>query len=244
MNIVISTYDKFVQSHTKLIIKPLLEKALNNDIVINSIAQQAVKKWQGDLSYALKKVLISKLVERIEDAISTNIAHISSDAVSSAATKIITTAATLPISKTIIIILVKHLSITLKGVVAKILASAAVKTMLATMVKKFVAAKILVIVIGALGSKLAGISVGWILAPLIIAFIAYEIHTLPTKMAKNISEAVEKELNGEFVRLNTNIASSIAREIGQTAINAFIADVINDVSMKDIVINIYQEIKK
>lgn len=48
---------------------------------------------------------------------------------------------------------------------------------------------------------MAGISIGWVLAPLIIAFIAYEINTLPRKMAEKISTAVVEELSGKFTVL-------------------------------------------
>ena len=130
----------------------------------------------------------------------------------------------------------------LKGVIAKVLASATFKTMMATMVKKFVAAKIIAIVISLIGAKMAGISIGRVLAPLIIAFIAYEINTLPRKMAEKISTAVVEELSGKFTSLNHNVSTSIASEIGSAALITYLSDVANDTSMRDILNQVYEEL--
>ena len=114
--------------------------------------------------------------------------------------------------------------------------------MMATMVKKFVAAKIIAIVISLIGAKMAGISIGWVLAPLIIAFIAYEINTLPRKMAEKISTAVVEELSGKFTSLNHNVSTSIAFEISSAALITYLSDVANDTSMKDILNQVYDEL--
>lgn len=139
-------------------------------------------------------------------------------------------------------LLAKHMAVLLKSIVAKILASTAFKTMIATLVKKFVAFKILSIVISSIGAKLAGISIGYILAPLILAFIAYEAYTLPQKMAKDISEAVADELSKEFANLNNQISLNIVAELGTSAISAYISDVVSDDAMKDFISTIKKEL--
>lgn len=54
-------------------------------------------------------------------------------------------------------------------------------------------------------------------------------------MAKKISEEVGTALNGNFTELNKNVASGIVAELGTAALGTFASDVINDISMKDIV---------
>lgn len=88
---------------------------------------------------------------------------------------------------------------------------------------------------------MAGISIGWILVPLIIAFIAYEINTLPRKMAEKISTAVVEELSGKFTSLNHNVSTSVASEISSAALITYLSDVANYTSMRDILNQVYEE---
>lgn len=237
---VVSTYSNFVKEHSSFIIKPLITNILNDKKIVDSIANEAVKTWQGTLPSVLRSKLATILAHKIEASISTDIIHASSDAIATAASKIVAASASIPITKSIAILLAKHTAIMLKGVVTKVLASAAFKTMLATSVKKFVAAKILTMILASLGSKLAGISISWILAPLIIAFVAYEVNTLPEKLAKNISTAIANELDEKYGSINKQIASNLVTTIGGPIITAFINDMIHDDSMKDLI----NELKK
>ena len=243
VSITTSLYNKHVQAQSSAIVKPVLEELLKNKVVIEALAAQIVDKWKGTISVVLRKKLIAILVHKIEESIGDNIVHASSSAVSAICSKVVTVAVSIPISKSIAILLAKNMAIMLKGVIAKVLASATFKTMMATAVKKFVAAKIVAIVISLIGAKMAGISIGWILAPLIMAFIAYEINTLPRKMAEKISTAVVDELSGKFTSLNHNVSTSIASEICSAAFATYLSDVANDISMKDILNQLYNEIQ-
>jgi hypothetical protein len=151
VDIVVKTYGDFVQNQSGSIVKPIIEDALKNRIVVEAIAEKAIETWQSYVPQYLKHELITVLVHKIEDSISTNVVHASASVVSATTTKIISGvaagAATIPISKTIAVLLAKHMAVLLKGVIAKILASTAFKTMIATLVKKFVAVKILAIII-------------------------------------------------------------------------------------------------
>lgn len=235
VNIVEKTYGEFVKENTNIIIKPIIEKIFSQKDFIDCIASQAIDHWKGTMGSVLRQKMMKLLVHKIEDSISTNIVHASSSAVVATTSKIITTAAAIPISKTIALVLAKNMAIMLKGIIAKLLASTAFKTMLAAMVKKMIAAKVLTVIIYAVGTKIAGISIGWIIAPLIAALIAYEYFTLPRKMAEKISANVSTELRSKFSDLNKNVATGIVAELGTSALGTFASDVIKDISMKDIV---------
>ena len=232
--IVEHSYENFLKQNTTLLVKPIAENLLSRKDIVERIADSAIGVWKATIGDELKRRLIKLLVHRIEDSISTNIVHASSTAVVAATSKTIAVAAAIPISKSVAVMLTKHVIIVLKGVVAKILASTAFKAMFANLVKKMVAAKILAIVISAVGAKIAGVSVGWIVAPLIAALILYEYYTLPQKMAEKISEKVCAELGGDFSKLNRNVASGIVNELGTDVLGTFISDVAKDISMRDL----------
>lgn len=232
--IVEHSYEKFLKQNTTSLVKPIAENLLSRKDIVERIADSAIGVWKATIGDELKRRLIRMLVHRIEDSISTNIVHASSSAVVAATSKTIAAAAAIPISNAVAVMLTKHLIIVLKGVIAKILASTAFKAMFATLIKKMVAAKILAIVISAVGAKIAGISVGWIVAPLIAALIVYEYYTLPQKMAEKISENVCAELGGGFSKLNRNVALGVVNELGTDVLNTFISDVAKDISMRDL----------
>ena len=123
----------------------------------------------------------------------------------------------------------------MKGVIAKLLASSAFKATMAALVKKFVAVKVAAILFSFIGTKMAGISIGWVVAPIIAGILIYEYNTLPDNMAGKISEKVSEELSGNFSNMNKSVASGIVTGLGASALGSFISDVANDISMKEIV---------
>ena len=48
------------------------------------------------------------------------------------------------------------------------------------------------------GAQLGGVSVGWIVAPLLAVFIAYEVASLLEIMGRKVFYAVKAELDGEL----------------------------------------------
>lgn len=66
VNIVVTTYNKFIEKKSGLIVKPIIEDALNNRIVIGSIARKAVETWQGYIPQYMKQKLMSSLVTKLK----------------------------------------------------------------------------------------------------------------------------------------------------------------------------------
>ncbi len=120
-------------------------------------------------------------------------------------------------------IILKQLLLYSKVIVAKILASAAFKTMVAAAIKKFAAAAILAMVThalwGLLGAKVAaaiGSAIVPIIAIAILGWVVYEIVHMPEKLGNKLAIEVRAKLDGEMENINYQMASSIYEQIGNS----------------------------
>nr|VFK28003.1 MAG: hypothetical protein BECKMB1821G_GA0114241_10323 [Candidatus Kentron sp. MB]VFK29311.1 MAG: hypothetical protein BECKMB1821I_GA0114274_100927 [Candidatus Kentron sp. MB]VFK74742.1 MAG: hypothetical protein BECKMB1821H_GA0114242_100927 [Candidatus Kentron sp. MB] len=118
-------------------------------------------------------------------------------------------------------IISKQLLLYSKVVVAKILASAAFKTMVAAAIKKFAAAAILATVThalwGLLGAKVAaaiGSAIVPIIAVAILGWVVYEIVNMPEKLGDKLAVEVRAKLDREMNNINRQMASNIYEQIG------------------------------
>lgn len=121
-------------------------------------------------------------------------------------------------------ILAKTSSTTIMFIIAKVLSSTAVISILKPILFKVLSTislsvliktaigKALLALLGIAGAA-AGIPVVWILIPLIAAFLTYEISNLPTKMAKAMPEQVIKSLDAEFGSMNRMIVNEMIKEL-------------------------------
>lgn len=111
----------------------------------------------------------------------------------------------------------------LQASVAKVLASAAIKSFVVAIIKKIgitalvkvTLAKILVVAIPALA--VVHIPIFWIVAPLIGAFLLYEMNHLPDKLANKLPGEVGAKVEEEWPAISREIASSILLEAARRA---------------------------
>lgn len=239
-------FNEFYSQNNEVLAKPLLDALITDKVFLNSFAKQITETTNGTLPAAVKSQLTTLLVHKLEGTLNTNIVNVSANAVATLTTKVVAAAAAIPISKSLTILMLKHFAIFLKGAIAKVLASAAMKSLIAASVKKIAAAKILAALIALVGSKLglsAGAAVAWIIAPLIAAFIAHEVYTLPKKLGKKVSVEIRSELDGKFKEINTNVISQIVNDLLITGAGAFVGDVVKEPEMKDTIQSLLKDIK-
>lgn len=104
---------------------------------------------------------------------------------------------------------------TVQIAVAKVMASAALKTALLATIKKVgiglliktVIGKALIALLAVVG--LAHVPVMWIILPLLAAFLAYEYHHFPGKLAEQVPDEVVQVIDARFGELNDTIARNI-----------------------------------
>ncbi len=64
------------------------------------------------------------------------------------------------------------------------------------------------------------------------------MYVLPKRMATKVSDAVVDELSGNFSELNNKVSASIAKELGTEALSEFLSNIVQDISMRDILAKI------
>lgn len=233
VEIVSKRFERFYSENASLISKPLLESILSNHTLVTQLANQIIDASSGTIPSYLKSQLTSSIVHYLEDNIHTNVVHLSAQAVQNIVATTTSYAVAIPVSAT----LLKYLAFSLKGVIAKLLATAATKTMLAGILKKIVASKIIAAIIALVGTSISGSAIAWVVAPLLAAYIAYEAYNLPSNLGTKVSEAVANELSGEFDRINRNVASQLAQGFASSALSSFAGDVAKDDAIKDMIRN-------
>lgn len=245
VEIVISKFNEFYTNNSDLIARPLLDLLLTNRTIATALSNHIIEATNGTLPSAIKSKLSTLLIHKLDSALGGGIIDSASHAVSGLTTKAVAAIAAIPISKSLMVVLMKHFAFLMKGVIAKVLASAAIKTMLATTVKKIVAVKIIGAAITLFASKVglttSGAVVGWIVAPLIIAFLAHEVISLPRKMGEKVASEVRAELSGHFTKINRNVVTAIVESILLSGIQAFAKEVAADPQMKDLINNLVKE---
>lgn len=232
VNLVSDKFSSFYKENSDCISKPLLDQLLKDHVFVEQLSKQVIEISNGTLPSAIKSQMTTAIVHYIESSMNVNISHICGHMIATSTTNIVAFATALPISKAMMAVMAKSMAVYMKVVIAKVLASTAMKTMMMTAVKKIVAAKIIATMITLVGAHLGGMSIAWVVIPLLAAFIAYEVTNLPEKMGKKVSEAVRAELYGKFDNINTNIAQQIVSSFSTSILSLLASDIANDDEIK------------
>lgn len=233
VEIVTNKFSLFYKENTSAISNALLDQMLKNHVFIEQLSSQVIEISNGSLPSAIKSQMTAAIIHHLEKAMNINIAESCSHVIVASTGQIVALSASIPITKAMIAAMGKSIAFFMKTAIAKVLASTAMKTMMMTAVKKIVAAKIVATIIALVGTHLSGISVAWVIIPLLLAFFAYEVSHLPQKMGKKVSEAVKKELNGEFEKINKTITMQIVGSLSSSVINVIANDIAKNEEIKE-----------
>ena len=232
VKLVADKFSSFYKDNSDCISKPLLDQLLKDHVFVEQLSKQVVEISNGTLPSAIKSQMTTVIIHHLENSMNVNIAQSCGHIIAVSTTQIVAFATSLPISKAMIAVMAKSIGIYMKTIIAKVLASTAMKTMMMTAVKKIVAAKIIATMIALVGTHLGGMSIAWFVMPLLAAFIAYEVSNLPKKMGKKVSLAVRAELYGEFNTINTNIAQQIVSSFSVSTLSSLASDIANNDEIK------------
>lgn len=235
VELVTKKFEHFYESNTNALAEPLVKQLMNDGVFVKQLRSQLVDSTNNPIGTEVKSRLMEKLIESVQDSTQTNISHVALEAVQTVTGKIVAAASAVPISNAVMMVIIKNVALMLKGVIAKILASTAFKAAAAAMIKKLVAVKIIAVLIGLVGPALGSVSIVWIVAPLVFAFIAYEVSHLPENMGIKISNSVVAELRGEFDKMNQKIATQILKNFTSSAVSSLASSIAQDPDFKKLI---------
>jgi hypothetical protein len=141
--------------------------------------------------------------------------------------------------------LLKLLAANIAHLVAKLLSSALLKKVLAILIKKFVVAAVTTTVVQFLaahvGVAVGGSTIMFIVMPLLIAYIGYQIATFPEMLSEKVSKKIRKELESKFESTNQTILEKIFHAVfGGDELVQVIA---NDEEFRNMLRNLGEEIR-
>ena len=234
VNVVTKKFEAFYKDHAKDLSTPLTQHLLKNRVFAEQLADHIIDATKGPLPSALKKQLSNQIVQILENTTIGD--HIKNTAIVGITTAVNTVIA-YAVSSSVVSIMIQHMAVFLKGAIVKVLATTAFKTMIVTAVKAIAKAKIVAFLIAIFGSILGAVPIWAIIAPLLVAFIAYQVSTLPEKMGAKVSVAVRQELSGNFDNLNRDVVNQIMQSFTSDALSTLAkdlaADLMNDPEFKN-----------
>lgn len=211
---------KYYQGKSEKISEIVAQDFANNEIFVDSLVDaihdaNIIKASEWMTATMIKKqirtVVIAALQSTQVQAIGSQVIGITSALITKVAASSIGT------------IILKQLLLYSKVVIAKILASAAFKTMVAAAIKKFAAAAILATIAhalwGLLGAKVAAALTGAIvpiIAFAILGWVIYEIKNMPEKLGNKLAIEVRAKLDGKMNDINHQMASNIYDQVGNS----------------------------
>lgn len=178
---VTNEFERFYASEifSRMLVKQLME----DRVFAKKLASTIVDAASEPISSALKRQITERLADVLQEKLG--------DTLVSVTTTLVSKVVAVMVSNSVLTIILHHMTIMLKGVLTKILATTALKTTLVAVVKKLAATKTVTIVAALVAQTLGSVSFIVIAAPIVAVVIAWVIHheaeNLPIKMATEIS---------------------------------------------------------
>lgn len=189
----------------------LLPLLLSDQRFISAIASAMVEAWSGPIPQHLKGQVISALSGKLSTALTQTIDMTTTATIKASIGKTAAAVST-PIGAKMALVLVTTMSVALKPIILKLLASTAFKAAIMTKLKAVIVGAMLGAFFKIIGVKL-GLSAGavfvWVILPLVLAWLAYEVSTFPEKLADKVSESVVAEVTSDFGTTSATMAESL-----------------------------------
>lgn len=212
IDVVTKEFETFYSDNSDKIAEGISKIVIADRVLMTSMAATMINSFSGTIPDYLRSKVSTLLALKMQEIMKQKAANTITHTVSKTSSHLVSTTLSSPIAAKIGLIVVKFIMLNIKLITAKFLASAAFKAAIAGLVKKFVLAAIIGVIVKTIAAKF-GISVGaafaWVLIPLIAAYLYYEATHLPEHLADKVSEKISEKLSGDFKEMNKSIVSQI-----------------------------------
>ena len=224
---VIEEFEKFYASET--FSKMLVKQLMSDRVFAKKLAETIVDAASGPISAALKRQITERLADILQERLG--------DTLVNATVALVSQVVAVIVSKSVLTIILHQMVIMLKGALAKILATTALKTTLVAAIKKLATIKIVAFVTALVAPALGSVPVFFIAAPIIAVVLAWiinhEAENLPKNMATKISVAIRDELDRKFDDINNDIVTELVNSLTTDALGKLAENVAHDLATND-----------
>lgn len=244
VGIVTKEFESFYEKNSEEIAPTLSQLIIEDKIFLSSLTDQIIECTNSEIPSVIKAKIAGILIHKLDEAFNANIASSAAQVVSLTTTKIVTAAVSMPIAQYAAAIILKYLVVHLKIIITKVLASTAMKTMIASIVKKFAAGALIAGIAKLVGAKLGigtGAALFWVLIPILAAYITYEAYKLPENLGKKVSSKIRLELSGDFTRINRSILEEAISHITGAGLSGLASDIAQEPEIKEAISTIIKE---
>jgi hypothetical protein len=198
---------------------------------VDALSAAVVSAYSGPFPQHLRSRIVGILTAKIGGALSQSIDTATSATIKASVIKVTAVSVSSPIAVKITAAIVKSLSVVLKPLILKLMASSAFKAAIMTKLKAIVIGSMLGAFVKIIAVKL-GISTGaafmWILLPLVFAWLAYEVSSFPEKLASKVSAGVAAELDENFKETSASLAEMLVERVIVDSVGLIANDLVND----------------
>lgn len=202
----------------------IVSSLLNSESVRHALAKALVEANEAAIPELARDKVKKLVLQKVATLLGQGIDHAQTAALKTAVAKITATAAASPLAAHVAAALLKTMVATLKPIVGKLLASTAFKTAIVAKIKTVIAASVIGAVIHLVAAKLGiaggGAVIGFIVLPLLAAYIYYEASHFPGKLAKKVSEQVSQEMDRTHAELSNSLAEKIVEQAAISGVGA------------------------
>jgi hypothetical protein len=167
--------------------------------------ERLTEKVIGKVSDYARKKIVHAVVEQIQNSASSQTAHVIGQHVA----HFTSTAVGSQIAVFAAHALMKVIASNIGPIVAKFLASAVFKKVIAALVHKFIvgiiASAVLKFLAAHIGVAIGASTIMWIILPIFAAILIKQIYDFPQKLGREVSASVRQHLDNNFQQVNRNI---------------------------------------
>ena len=215
VGIVTDCFEEFYESRSDVLAEAMMGHLMSERAFAEALAAALV----GTTSLATDAVR-NKAAALLADHLREAVRGASAKGLGASSAKAIGAALSKPIAAKVAMILVKAFGAQLKVLIAKMIASGALKALIAATVKKYVLMAVAGVVVKAVATKFgisASAAFAFVLIPVIAAYIAYEVTVFPKTLGEKVSAKVAEELSGTFTGLNREVIGGVAGKVVDTS---------------------------
>lgn len=194
----------------------LMPLLVSDQRFIDGVADALVASFSGTVPQHLKRKVVAALSGKLTAALNQSIDTTTTASIKASVIKVTAATVSSPLGIKIAAVLVKTLAVVLKPIILKLLASSAFKAAIMSKLKAVVIGAMLGAFFKIIGVKL-GLSAGavflWVVIPIVLAWIAYEISSFPEKLADKVSEGVVNDIDANFAQTSASMAETLVERV-------------------------------